>query len=238
MIPTPSTPPPAALGESPLVVPRGPDVDLARTVEAGADHWPPVPVARLELRQAWLPQPEAALRPGHVGLAATAGALLVFAELTDDCIHTLATADHEPLWERGDVFEIFLQSFGADQYFELQIAPLGHRLHLHYPRSGAVRAHGIAPYIQRDRAIEFTVRVEPARARWRVAARIPIASLLARHPRSDGAEWRGAFCRYDYDAAGQFCLSSTAALTRPDFHRSSEWSRLSIPGGFPAGPPF
>ena len=164
MIPTPSTPPPAALGESPLVVPRGPDVDLARTVEAGADHWPPVPVARLELRQAWLPQPEAALRPGHVGLAATAGALLVFAELTDDCIHTLATADHEPLWERGDVFEIFLQSFGADQYFELQIAPLGHRLHLHYPRSGAVRAHGIAPYIQRDRAIEFTVRVEPARA--------------------------------------------------------------------------
>ena len=71
MIPTPSTPPPAALGESPLVVPRGPDVDLARTVDA-AEHWPPVPVARLDLRQAWLPQPEAALRPGHVGLAATA----------------------------------------------------------------------------------------------------------------------------------------------------------------------
>ena len=238
MNPTALNPPPAAPGESPLVVPRGPDVDLARAVEAAADHWPPVPVACLELRQAWLPQSEPALRPGRVSLAATECALLVFAELTDDCIHTLATADHEPLWERGDVFEIFLQSFGAEQYFELQIAPSGHRLHLHYPWIGAMRANGIAPYIQCDRAIEFTARVEPARARWRVAARIPIAPLMPRHPRSDGAEWRAAFCRYDYDAAGQFFLSSTAALTRPDFHRIGEWSLLSIPGGFPARPTY
>ncbi len=234
MSPTAPAPPQAAPGESPLVVPRGPDVDLVRAVEAAAGNWPPLPVARLDFRQAWLSQPEAALRPGHVGLTATADALLVFAELTDDCIQTLATTDHEPLWERGDVFEVFLQSFGAEPYFELQIAPSGHRLHLHYPRIGAVKANGIAPYIRRERGIDLAVRVEPAQARWRVAARIPLAPLLPRTPGSSGAEWRAAFCRYDYDAAGQFCLSSTAALTLPDFHRIGEWSRLSIPGGFPA----
>ncbi|MES2693358.1 MAG: carbohydrate-binding family 9-like protein [Verrucomicrobiota bacterium] len=223
--------PPPASGTTPLRLPRVADVDLARAVE-GAE-WPPVSAATLPLRQNWLPQTEPAFLPGTVALAASEQALLVFADLTDESIQTTATADQEPLWERGDVFEIFLQSYGAELYLEFQIAPNGRRLHLLYPGLGFSRSAGLEPYIRRDRSIDFALKLDPANSRWRIAARIPMAPLVPARPRLNGQEWRMAFCRYDYDAAGQFCLSSTAPLTKPSFHRIGEWSRITIPGGFP-----
>ena len=226
-----SAPRPAHCGDVSLPLPRVADVELEGAV---ADTtWPPAATTALALGQNWLTEPELAFRPGSVGLATTERALLVFAELTDEHIHTTVKGDHEPIYERGDVFEIFLQSFGAEAYFEFQIAPNGHRLQLHYPWIGAVRANGIERYIRRDRLFDVAVRVDPANARWRIAVRVPVGPLLPRRSRDRGAEWRAAFCRYDYDAAGQFCLSSTAALTRPDFHRIGEWSRVSVADGFP-----
>lgn len=229
---TPAAPPPAASPrlEHLLTLPRVPEPDLPAVLQAA--HWPPVPGAALALQQAWLPKPEAAFQTGTTWLAASSHALLFFAELSGSGARTSAVADHELLCDRGDVFEIFLQSFGGEAYFEFQIAPNGRLLQLHYPWIGASRHEGIERYIRRDRLIEFALHFSPETARWRVAARVPVAPLLPSHPRTSGAEWRLACCRYDYRADGKFCLSSTAALTRPDFHRIGEWARVSVPGGF------
>jgi len=213
-------------------LPRVPDVELERALHAA--HWPPVPGAALALQQTWLPKPEAVFQAGTAWLAATNDALLVFAELRGRDARTTATADHEHLWERGDVFEIYLQSFGGEAYFEFQIAPNGRLLQLHYPWIDVPRHEGIDRYIRRDRLLEALVRVDPDAGCWRVAARLPIAPLLPTRPKASGAEWRVALCRYDYGADGKFCLSSTAPLTRPDFHRIGEWSRISVGGGVPA----
>lgn len=215
-----------------LALPRVPELTLAATLDAA--HWPPAPGAAVALQQAWLPKPEVAFQSGTVWLAATSTALVIFAELNGCGGRTSATVDHERLWERGDVFEIFLQSFGGEAYFEFQIAPNGRLLQLHYPSIGIDRRAGLDSYIRRDRLIEFTLRVVPETSRWRVAARLPVAPLLPSHPKTAGADWRIACCRYDYAADGKYCLSSTAALTRPDFHRIGEWSRVSVPGGFAA----
>ncbi len=220
----------ASSGDAVLSLPRVAEIDPRRALESA--DWPPVATAPLELRQNWLPQREPAFRPGTIGLAATASALLVFAELTDEHIHTRAVADHEYLWELGDVFEIFLQPLDGDVYFEFEIAPNGRVLQLGYPHVGAARTTGIEPFIRLDRLIDFAVRAEPSQQRWRIAASIPVATLLPARAPTRGAEWRIACSRYDFDAQQRFTLSSTAALTQPNFHRVGEWSRVSVGGGF------
>lgn len=219
-----------AEGEAAFSIPRVAEIDLPPTLVT--PHWPPCRARALALEQSWRPMPEPLFQPTTVWLAASAEAFLIFAELTDREARTSAAADHERIWERGDAFEIFIQSFGGDAYFEFQIAPNGHLLQLHYPTRCAPRQQGIDRYIRRDQLIEANVHVDARSGRWRVAARLPVAPLLPSRAFGGGAEWRMAFCRYDYEPDGRFCLSSSARLTRPDFHRIGEWSRISAPGGF------
>lgn len=214
-----------------FVLPRVSETELARGLDA--PHWPACPARPIVLQQCWLPMPQRAFQPGTVWLAATEDALLVFARLTGSAARTAATADNQWLWELGDVFEIFVQSYGGDGYFEFQIAPNGRLLQLHYPSAGAPRHEGLARYLRSDRLLEFATHHDAAAREWRIAARLPIAHLLPARTLAGAAEWRLACCRYDYAADGSFVLSSTAPLSRPDFHRIGEWSRLSIPGGFP-----
>ena len=213
-----------------FVVPRVSELDLSRALES--PRWPPCAAAAFVLQQRWLPEPDAAFRPGTAWFAATSDALLVFAHLIDDDIRTSAQSDHEPLWELGDAFELFVQPFGAGAYFEFQIAPNGCVLQLHYPHVGAPRQEGVARYVRRERLIEAAVRTDVAAGWWRVALRLPVQNLLGGSPRRRGDEWRIAACRYDYDATGRATISSTAALTRPDFHRIGEWPRAIVSGGF------
>jgi hypothetical protein len=188
--------------------------------------------------QSWLDAPEPGLSPGTASLAASGDALLIRADLVDTCVRTFAQADHEPLWDLGDVFEVFLQPFGYEGYFEFEISPRGHLLQLRYPRSSSPREHGIQDYIVRARRL-VDFRVSGREGGWRVALRVPVAPLLAFSADRRGEGWRVAFCRYDYDANGDHRLSSTAPLTRPDFHRMHEWHVVRVPGGFsPARPPF
>ncbi|MEO6246312.1 MAG: hypothetical protein ABIQ12_12835 [Opitutaceae bacterium] len=213
-----------------LTVPRVAEIDLAAALSLPG--WPPTAAATLALHQGWSPKAEAEFRAGQVWLAATRDALLVFAELSGLPRGTTATADHERLWERGDVFEIFLQAFDAGEYFEFQIAPNGCLLQLHYPEAGAPRNAGIERYVRRDRLLDAAQAINLGANYWRLAVRVPTGPLLREQLRISGAEWRVAFCRYDYRDDGRFDLSSTAALTRADFHRIGEWSRASVPGGF------
>lgn len=225
--------PPARRLPAPLV-PRVDDTCLETLMQASV--WPALPkTLGFQLGQSWLPNREAAFRPGAVWLAATDNALLVCADLTDDCVRTFARADNQPIWDLGDAFEFFLQPAGCASYFEFQIAPNGCLLQLRYPRDGDPRKYGIESYIVHTRRL-IDFQVAPRRNGWRVALRLPVAPLLAFSLEPLGENWRLAFCRYDYDIAGRFTLSSSAPLTRPDFHRQQEWSPVHVPGGFPPAP--
>lgn len=215
-----------------FVLPRVSDIELAQGIDAPL--WPVCPARPIVLQQCWLPMPQRSFQPGTAWLAATDDALLVFAKLTGSAARATATEDNQWLWELGDVFEIFVQSYGGDGYFEFQIAPNGRLLQLHYPFASAPRQNGIDQYLRSDRLIQFASHHNATTREWRIAARLPIPNILPPRKIAEGAEWRMACCRYDYAADGSFVLSSTAQLSRPDFHRIGEWSRISIPGGFPS----
>ncbi|MST93671.1 MAG: hypothetical protein EXS33_00090 [Pedosphaera sp.] len=70
------------------------------------------------------------------------------------------------------------------------------------------------------RLIDF--RVRQRNGGWRVVLRLPVAHLLAFSLEPIRENWRLAFCRYDYDIAGRFTLSSSTHFTRPNFHRQQE----------------
>ena len=181
----------------------------------------------LPFRQAWLPTPEPDFRPGTVLLALDGDTLVVTAVLSDDYITTTTTADQQFLWERGDVFELFLQAHGQPDYHEFQYSPGGHRLQLHYPHATADRTRGLAAYLRPALIGEHAVRVDPSE-RWQVALRLPLSPLLPPDvpcPRM----WSLAACRYDYHRDGTFTLASTARLALPEFHRGADWTRIQFP---------
>lgn len=217
----------------PISLPRLPPVSARRLLENPAELI--ARGAQLVLGQSWKPAPEADHRPGHVWLAAAHDRLLVMAELPDLGILTSATADHQHLWELGDVFEILIQALPGSGYFEFQIAPNGCLLQLRYPQSGLPLAQGIEQYVWREPCVDRAVARDEAASVWRVAAAIPARPLLDWSEGSTGSHWRAAFCRYDYADAEHFVLSSTAPLAAPSFHRLDEWNILDVPGGFPAG---
>ncbi|OIR03944.1 hypothetical protein GALL_138810 [mine drainage metagenome] len=231
---TPSRNAPVAPAPSqPISLPRLPPVTARRLLENPGEL-----VARgtqLVLGQSWRPEPEPDHRPGHVWLSAAHDRLLVMAELPDLCIRTSATADHQHLWELGDVFEILIQPLPGSGYFEFQIAPNECLLQLRYPRSGLPLNLGIEQYVWREPCVDHAVARDAADSLWRVAAVIPVRPLLDWSEGSTGSLWRAAFCRYDYADAERFVLSSTAPLGAPSFHRLDEWHTLDVPGGFPAG---
>ena len=78
-------------------------------------------IERFELAQPWFEENESQFRQGFVELQWTPHALLVHAKLADEQIYTSSDADNQHMWELGDVFEVFLQVEGHEDYFELHI---------------------------------------------------------------------------------------------------------------------
>lgn len=210
---------------SPLTIPRiSPERVQGPTFFDDFDF----PNLSLPFGQAWLPALEPAFRPGTVRLALAGDTLLVSATLSDDHITTTATADQQFLWELGDVFEIFMQAEGHSDYHEFQLSPGNHLLSLHYPHPAADRTRGLASYLRPSPIRDHEVEIEPTARRWHVALRLPLSSLLP-----PGAPlpliWQMAACRYDYHKDGTFTLASTAQLTKPQFHRIADWTRIKLP---------
>jgi hypothetical protein len=184
----------------------------------------------LFLRQAWLPSPQEAFRPGIVRLGWQESTIIVAVSLDDDRIFTQATADHQRLWELGDVFEIFLRDAERDDYFELHIAPSDKRLQLHFPsrqtvadlRSGRGRLND---FIRRESLFDFRIRTSTGK--WDILAWIPASSLGLKVSSLTGRSLFASFSRYDYSSdGGPAVLSSTSAHPTPDFHRQEEWIGL------------
>jgi hypothetical protein len=198
-------------------------------------NWEGVDLALAEapalfLRQAWLPSPQEGFRPGIVRLGWQESTIIVAASLDDDRIFTRATADHQRLWELGDVFEIFLRDAERDDYFELHIAPGDKRLQLHFPSRQTVAdlrsGHGrLNDFITRQSLFDFRARTSAGK--WDILVWIPASSLGLKVSRLTGRSLFASFSRYDYSSdGGPAVLSSTSAHPTPDFHRQEEWISL------------
>ncbi len=211
-------------------IPRLPEFNLPTVCDL--ETWPPsgwesAPV--IDYAQHWLPALEPAFRPAQVRLAATTDRFVVLAELSDDEIITQARQHNDPLWDLGDVFEIFLQPADRPEYFEFHIAPNGVTLDLRYPYAGASRANGVEQYMLSEPHFTAQVVTEPLLNRWRVGVEIPVAKLASPESLNTPGEWLFSFSRYDCATDREPVLSSTSPHRKVDFHQTDDWKRFTVP---------
>lgn len=204
-----------------------PHDDLAAANRAFAGATP------CHLRQSWLDTAEADFAPGVVRTGWRGGSLLVFAELTDADIFTRAMSDNEHFWELGDTFEMFLRPEGQTAYTELHVAPNNRHLQLRFAGPEALaqsrQANSFKDVLLSGPVFTSTTWVEPAAQRWCVLAEIPAGSVCDTPQPPAGTRWHFSFSRYDYTRGrSEPVISSTSALTLPDFHRQQDWGALQF----------
>jgi hypothetical protein len=189
--------------------------------------------AGCRFQQAWLPENEAAFCPGEVRLGWRENSLMVFAELTDRDIFNSATRLNQPAWELGDVFEMFFKLEKMERYFEFQVTPRNQRLQLSHARARAADWAGepgeFARCLLWTESFFSRTWVEAEANRWLVHAEISAETVGGEGQSLADSRWRFSFGRYDYTrGAPAPVISSTAALSRPDFHRQQEWDKLTF----------
>lgn len=138
----------------------------------------------------------------------------------------------------NDVFEIFLKpSASKSPYYEFQVNAANTPLELFLPSRGA---GGYMRFAKQTKiGLESAVRlrgtlnkVEDKDGGWIVEGRIPWSGFKATGGRpAPGAKWKFALCRYDYSwTLEQPELTSSAPLTKPDFHRYEDYGELTFVG--------
>lgn len=183
----------------------------------------------LAMRQAWREEAETDLRVGTVRLGRSGDRLLVYAVLVDDEVATRATERNQPLYELGDVFEIFAGIAGQPGYIEYHIAPNDVILQLRWPDSAAVQRVKTSADLQDFAVMDNSAILKSRRtaAGWEVYVEIPLTSLPGGEESHGATPWQVNFSRYDYTADfTRHVLAATAPLTRPAFHRRDEWTHL------------
>ena len=190
-------------------------------------------VERFELAQPWFKENESQFRQGSVELQWTPHALLVHAKLEDEQIYTSSDADNQHMWELGDVFEVFLQIEGHEDYFELHITPANTRFHAHKPNvPGNDPSSGEWKPIDHwlVSPIGFDAQASPIEGGWQAALQIP-PSVLGLESFAPGTEIRIAFARYDGAPQRQPTLSASAPHALSDtitFHIPEAWHRIVL----------
>ncbi len=205
------------------------DLETVCTLEI----WPPTDWSRvtpLPLQQCWLPTPEPAFLPAQVWLAATRDSFAILAELQDHDIETTAQNHNDPLWDLGDVFEIFVRHAARPEYFEFHVAPNNVTLDLCYPERYASRANGVECYMLPEPHFSAQVACQPSEKLWRVAARLPVAKLISEAALvADPSVWQFSFCRYDCGPGRDPAVASTSPHKIAGFHRAEEWRTFLAP---------
>lgn len=163
--------------------------------------------------------------------------LFFFAEMRDADLYADVTEPDGMAW-LNDVFELF---FKPDDerlgYYEFQVNAANTPLDMYLPSRGA------GGYGRFARAREFHLRSAVALRGtlndwsdtddgWSLEGYIPWDDFEPTGGRpAVGARWRFALCRYDYSAAFESPeLSTTAPLTKPDFHRYEDYGVLEFVG--------
>jgi hypothetical protein len=157
------------------------------------------------------------------------------AEMEDYDLYADVTERNGMTW-LNDVFELFFKpAANKPAYYEFQVNAANTPLELYFPSRGAGGFRRFAPITKLG--LESAVKRRGTLNKhddkdggWTVEGRIPWSGFAATGGKpQQGAKWRFALCRYDYSAyLEQPELTSSAPLTRPDFHRYEDYGELTF----------
>lgn len=159
-----------------------------------------------------------------------------FAELEDHDLFADVTEHDGKTWD-NDVFEIFLKpSDEASGYYEFQVNAAGTEMDMFLPdrKSGGYQALKSANVFHWNTKVQRTGTLNVRNDRdekWTVEGRIPWLDFMPTGGRPDIDEvWRLALCRYDFTLDQKPVLSSSAPLTKFDFHRVEDYAPMRFAG--------
>ncbi|WPJ95745.1 hypothetical protein SH580_20200 [Coraliomargarita algicola] len=190
-------------------------------------------VETFKLSQPWFDSLQDDFREGAIELHWTPQALIINAMLNDDDIYTTSAADNQHMWELGDVFEVFLQIEGHEDYFELHITPANTRFHAHKPN-----VPGNDPITGEWKSIDhwlvtpvgFDAQANSSEDGWQAALQIP-PSVLGLTSFQPGTSLRIAFARYDGAPGREATLSASSPHVQSEiitFHIPADWHRIVL----------
>lgn len=187
----------------------------------------------LTFKQAWLEENSADFRPAKAELYPNKTGLQIVLTFEDEEIYNDATGFNQYALKLGDVAEIFVAVPGEPAYWELHITPNNHRLQLAWDKQRFESAKkGILTLedcmVADPEFIQSAVTVDTAENRWQTTVFLPWKSIDL----PDGQEiytLELAFCRYDASRSQEKAtLSSTAPLSKADYHRRHEWDVIQL----------
>lgn len=165
-------------------------------------------------------------------------ALYFFAEMEDADLYADITEHDAETWF-NDVFELFFKPHADERtYYEFQVTPRNTHFDACIKRRGPggemrrwIRAHEFA--WETKPVLIGTLNDETDKDKgWFVEGKIPWTDF--RHTGGKpkpGDAWSFALCRYDYSFDFETPdLSTTAALTKVDFHQTENYGRLTFAG--------
>ncbi len=163
-------------------------------------------------------------------------ALYFAAEMTDAEMRSFGTKHNDMLWN-GDVFELFFKpSKDKPAYYEFQVNPKSVVLELAIPGApfdfkelAAKPPMGFRAVAKVNGTLDQPGDKDKG---WTVEGRIPwtIFGPTGGKPKP-GDVWGFALCRYDYGPEGtEPVLMSSAPLTKPSFHKTEDYGRLTFEG--------
>ncbi len=162
--------------------------------------------------------------PGVASLCVEEDGLHAYGLLHSSSPSNRARTDNAETWLLGDVFELFFQIRGHEDYFEFHSTPEGFRLQLHIPDFRTFR--GIP---HREKVCECGLQVrnsmDPVHELWRSELMIPFEKIGLTPDLISGS--RFTFARYQYPEKGggapEICSTNVFPKTA---HMPSLWSEI------------
>jgi hypothetical protein len=146
--------------------------------------------------------------------------------------------EHNGMAWTNDVFELFFKPHEDKlAYYEFQVNALNTQLEMFLPSRGAGGYQRFAPVgkMGMESAVKLYGTLNDWKDKdkgWTAEGRIPWKAFepTGGRPKA-GEKWRFALCRYDYSVAyDRPDLSSTAPLTKSDFHRYEDYGTVTFVG--------
>ncbi|MFL2871659.1 MAG: PQQ-dependent sugar dehydrogenase [Pirellulaceae bacterium] len=157
---------------------------------------------------------------------------LYFAAEMEDAALVAKLKNHDDFLWHEDVFELFFRPSDQHQgYYEFQVNPLGTTFDIYWPsrenQSELFKQQLGADTFQYD----VVAKPMPDSKGWQVEGRIRWRDMMHTGGRPGVNEiWKFALCRYDYLPNLEPELSSSAALTKNDFHSSEDYRTIQFIG--------
>lgn len=153
---------------------------------------------------------------------------VIFTGVDDRVVATLREHD-APLWQE-DVVEVFLAPSRLEEYFEIEVNPLGTTFDARIESPDGVRATMKTDLAWTCEGLFAGIRQDAGRiagATLAVVIRVPFASLGRGTP-ADGETWRGNLFRIDRDPTlgDDFLAWQPTLRTPPDFHLPAAFGTL------------